>query len=76
LQPRHRSTSVLEGPVLRLTSLDASSGTEEPTHPAAMVVIAVDLRPRASDRPDPTEASVLGRTTVAVAEPGTHPLHD
>ena len=76
LLARHRSTSVLGGPVVRLTSLDPPMADEGPSHPAPLVVIAVDLRPRASDRPDPTEASVLGRTTVAVAEPGAHPLHD
>ena len=77
LQPRHRGTNVLEGPVLRLTSLDPQ-GTPDigPVAGTTLVVIAVDLRPRASDRPDPTEASVLGRTTVAVAEPAAHPLHD
>jgi hypothetical protein len=78
LQPRHRATTVLEGPVLRLTSLDPPSAqdTGHATPRAALVVIAVDLRPRASDRPDAAEASVLGRTTVAVAEPAARPLHD
>jgi hypothetical protein len=75
---RHRAPSVLDGPVVRLASLDPPGpADEEPAHAAPMVVIAVDLRPRASDRPDPTEASVFGRTAVAVADPAAaHPVRD
>lgn len=72
---RHRGPSVLQGPVVRLTNLDPPSRVES-AEPAPLVVIAVDLRPRDSDRPDPSEASVLGRTTVAVADPAGQPIHD
>jgi len=75
LLDRHRGPSVLGGPVLRLSSLDKPQH-DEASQGAALVVIAVDLRPRDSDRPDPTEASVLGRTTVAVVEPGPQALRD
>jgi hypothetical protein len=68
---RHRivQAGFLGGSVIRLTSLDSVVGEDAP-HPAPMVVIAVDLRPRASDRPDPSQASIFGGGTVAVADPG------
>lgn len=72
---RHRGASALGGPVISLASLDVQD-YEMPQGPAAMVVIAVDLRPQPTDRPDPAHASVLGRTTVAIADPASRPAHD
>jgi hypothetical protein len=56
-----------------LTSIEPDSGEPQPT---PMVVIAVDLRPQPSDRPNPGEASVFGGGTVAAAEPSFKHAHD
>ena len=69
---RHRAPRPLFGvSVVHLASLDPRGGyEEEAAPPAPIVVIAVDLSPRPSDRPDPTHASLFGRTTVAAADAG------